>query len=215
MTIDCIPSRLLENAKTNPAAPAYYEKRGGQWVCTNFGDYAQHTRDAAKGLLALGLKAGGAVCILGFNRSEWSIMDVAAMMAGGVAAGIYTTCSATEVQYIVNHAEALVVLIENKLQWEKIQAERDNLPLLKHVVLMADSEPIEDPMVMTWNDFMEKGRAVSDADLDARMDSIKSEDLATLIYTSGTTGPPTTLPGKPGTKINYPYLGSLAPEVRH
>ena len=78
---------------------------------------------AARALIALGLPRGGKVAILGFNRPEWVIFDHAAMMAGGAAAGIYTTCSAEEVQYIVHHAEALVVLVENAEQLAKIKAQ--------------------------------------------------------------------------------------------
>ena len=42
------------------------------------------------------------------------------MMAGGVPAGIYTTCSPEEVQYIVHHSESLAVLVENTEQLAKI-----------------------------------------------------------------------------------------------
>jgi long-chain acyl-CoA synthetase len=52
------------------------------------------------------------------------IFDLAAMMAGGAAAGIYTTCSAEEVQYIVDHSEAHAVLIEDRGQWDKLVAQR-------------------------------------------------------------------------------------------
>ncbi len=61
-------------------------------------------RTAARALIALGCRAAARSSILGFNRPEWVILDHAAMMAGGAPAGIYTTCSAEEVQYIVHHS---------------------------------------------------------------------------------------------------------------
>ena len=67
----------------------------------------------------------------GFNRPEWVIFDHAAMMAGGAPAGIYTTCSPEEVQYIVHHSEAHVVLVENAAQLAKVEAKRAELPLLQ------------------------------------------------------------------------------------
>src|SRR5207253_1826644 len=132
---------------------------------------------------------GGKVALLGFNRPEWVILDHAAMMAGGAAAGIYTTCSAEEVQYIVHHSEALVVLVEDAAQLAKIKAKRDQLPLLKAIVMMR-GVTATGPDVLTWEDFLVKGEGVSDAALDDRIDKIEQADLATLIYTSGTTGPP-------------------------
>jgi len=52
------------------------------------------------------------------------------MAAGGAPAGIYTTCSPSEVQYIVHHCEAPFVLVENLDQYEKIRKERARLPQL-------------------------------------------------------------------------------------
>ena len=64
------------------------------------------------------------MAVLGFNRPEWVIFDVAAMAAGGAPAGIYTTSSPDEVAYVLNHLEAPVVLVENEHQWKKIEAPR-------------------------------------------------------------------------------------------
>ena len=114
MAADTIPARLQEQAKTRPDHPAYYAKSGGEWIPTTYGTYAAEVCAAAKALIALGLEPDDAVCILGFNRPEWIITDVAAMTAGGVPAGIYTTCSPEEVQYILHHAEASIAVLENE-----------------------------------------------------------------------------------------------------
>src|SRR5690242_14007873 len=117
MPADIITRRVLEHARIRPARPAYYEKVNGRWRPTSWRQYADQIRTAARALIALGLPRGGKVCILGFNRPEWVIMDHAAMAAGGAAAGIYTTCSPEEIQYIVHHSEAHVLLLEDEHQW--------------------------------------------------------------------------------------------------
>jgi long-chain acyl-CoA synthetase len=101
-------------------------------------------------LISLGFPRGGKVAILGFNRPEWVVFDHASMMAGGVPAGIYTTCSPEEVQYIVHHSEAFVVLVEDVAQWKKLAAQRANLPLMRHGVTMKGCPPIDDPLVLSW-----------------------------------------------------------------
>lgn len=113
---DTIPHRLLRQAVDRPSSIAYQAKVGGQWQPTTWETFVGEVRTAARALMTLGFPRGGKVAILGFNRPEWVILDHAAMMAGGAAAGIYTTCSAEEVQYIVHHSEALVVLVENASQ---------------------------------------------------------------------------------------------------
>ena len=190
MATDTIPNRLLQRAKRTPNDPAYYVRDGGGWKPTNWGTYSDQVTQAGRALIALGFEPGQTVCILGFNRPEWAIMDVATMGAGGAPAGIYTTCSPVEVRYIVDHAEAPVILVENEEQWRKVKAERANMPKLKHVVTMKGMPPIADDLVMTWDEFMAKGDEVDKQAYLDRIEALKPDGLATLIYTSGTTGPP-------------------------
>ncbi|MEZ4232113.1 MAG: AMP-binding protein [Polyangiaceae bacterium] len=187
---DTIVGRLFEQAKKRGAAPAYFAKQQGNWQKTSYSEYAEQVKTAGKALMALGLGKDSKVSILGFNRPEWVIFDLAAMAIGGAPAGIYTTCSPVEVRYIVDHSESPVVLLENVEQWRKIEAEKANLPLLKHAVMMAGAPKIDDPMVLSWEEFLGKAQGVSDEDFFAALEALEPNQLATLIYTSGTTGPP-------------------------
>lgn len=189
MTADTIVHRLQENGRIRPNAPAYYEKIGNAWVPTPWSEYVGQVRQAARALITLGVEPGGTVGILGFNRPEWSIMLMAAMAAGGAGVGIYTTNSPAEVQYIVDHAESSVVLLEDEGQWQKVKAVRDQLPKLHHVVMMRGTT-IDDPQVLSWEEFLAKGDETPEAKLDERIAALEPQKLASLIYTSGTTGPP-------------------------
>ena len=190
MATDTIPKRLLQRAAKTPNDPAYYVREAGSWKPTNWGTYSDQVTQAGRALIALGLEPGQTVCILGFNRPEWAILDIATMGAGGAPAGIYTTCSPVEVRYIVDHAEAPVILVEDEDQWRKVLVERGNMPKLKHVVTMKGCPAIADDMVMSWDEFMSKGDGVEKKAYVDRVDALEPGALATLIYTSGTTGPP-------------------------
>jgi long-chain acyl-CoA synthetase len=187
---DTIPQRVLEQGRRRPAVPAYFEKRDGVWRPTSWREYAEQIRTVGRAMIALGLPAGGTVAMLGFNRPEWVLFQHGAMMAGGVGAGIYTTCSAEEVAYIVGHAEARLILVEDLGQWKKIAARRGELTGLEWVVTMRDCPPIDDPRVLSWSAFLERARTVTDDELDRRIARLSPPALASLIYTSGTTGPP-------------------------
>jgi long-chain acyl-CoA synthetase len=190
MAADTVLHRLFQQAKTRPDAPAYYRKVAGTYRATSYRDYAAQVRRAARALIGLGLPVGGTTVILGYNRPEWAVMDLATMSAGGAPAGIYTTCSSSEVRYITHHVEAKVALVENTHQWEKIEKELDNLPLLEHVVLMDGAPRVLHPKVLSWEEFLERGDSVADERLQERLDALEPGGLATFIYTSGTTGPP-------------------------
>ena len=187
--VDTIPARLFAQAERRPGSPAYYEKIGGTYQPTPWSTYADQVRRAGKSLIALGFEPGQHVTILGFNRPEWVILDVACMAVGGAPAGIYTTNSAEEVQYITHHAEAPLILVENQAQLDKVLSVRDQLPHLRWIVTMRGADASGDG-ILSWEEFLSRGDAVADDDFFGRIDALQPEGLATLIYTSGTTGPP-------------------------
>jgi long-chain acyl-CoA synthetase len=187
---DTIISRLFEQAERRPTWPAYYVRQGGSWRPTTYRDYAAEVRTVARALISLGFQPGNNVGVLGFNRPEWAITVLAGMAAGGAAAGIYTTCAPPEVQYIVDHAEAPIVVVEDHAQWQKIQAELGRLPKLRHVILMKGAAAVGHDMVLTWDEFIAKAADTPEKVVHERVAAIEPEQLATLIYTSGTTGPP-------------------------
>jgi long-chain acyl-CoA synthetase len=189
MASNTIISLLKEQGRKRPSAPAYFEKVGVTWVPTSWREYVSQVRQAGKALIALGVEPETNVAILGFNRPEWSITLLAAMMVNAAGAGIYTTNSPEEVQYIINHAECRVVVLENEEQWAKVNKMREKLPTLRRVVMMRGSE-IDDPLVISWESFMSKGDEVEETILDEHIAAIRPDREATLIYTSGTTGPP-------------------------
>jgi long-chain acyl-CoA synthetase len=188
---DTIPHRLLARAREIGDRPAIHVKEGDVWMARSWAAHAAEVRLAAKGLMALGVAPGDRVCLLGFNTPEWAALDVAAMMAGAVPAGIYTTCSEEEVGYVLTHAEARVCLIETPEHHQKVAAARKDVPELV-IVGMRKTPPIDDPggTTLTWQGLLDRGADVSDADLDARMAALEPDEAATFIYTSGTTGPP-------------------------
>jgi long-subunit acyl-CoA synthetase (AMP-forming) len=128
------------------------------------------------------------VLILGPNRPEWVIGALGAMTMGASASGIYATSTADQVAYIANHSEAQVAIVHDAEQMKKFRVNAPSLPKLKHFVLMASTPA--GPGEMTWAQLLEKGAAVDDKQLDAKLAAITRDTIASLIYTSGTTGNP-------------------------
>jgi long-subunit acyl-CoA synthetase (AMP-forming) len=175
-------------ASAHAAKTALRVKRDGYWVALSWSEYHRDVRRAAKSLIKLGLEPGKGVSIIGYNCPEWFIADMAAIYAGAVPAGIYTTNSPEQCQYIAHHCEAQVAVVENAEQLAKFKAMRSDLPHLKAIV-MIDGEDGDDD-VYGWNNFLALGDDDSDDALNERVGAQKADDLCTLIYTSGTTGPP-------------------------
>ncbi len=179
---------LTGTAEAHGQRPAMRHKKDGAWHDISWNDYASDARKVAKAFIKLGLGPGAGVSIIGYNCPQWFMADIGAILAGGVPAGIYTTCSPEQCQYITEHCDADVVVVENAEQLAKFKAIQGQLPKVKAYILMFGEDP--DGEAITWNALLEMGTAESDDALEARLEAQQPDDVCTLIYTSGTTGPP-------------------------
>ena len=82
---------LEETVACHGDRPALRSKLSGRWSTTTWRAYRNEVMTVARGFMRLGLEPGQAVAILGKSRHEWFVADLAAIAAGGVPAGIYTT----------------------------------------------------------------------------------------------------------------------------
>ena len=186
---DTIVDRLFEQVKKKGSEPAFYEKRGRAWKSISWTEYGKRARLFAGALIGVGCEPGDCVNICGYNCAEWVLADVGAMVAGAVPSGIYHTDSAPQIAYIVNHSEAKVLVLEDRVQWEKILEVKEDLEAVRKVVMIRDSEDIDDELVISFEDFLATGEEHQE-EVDRRIEGLDPEGLATMIYTSGTTGPP-------------------------
>jgi long-chain acyl-CoA synthetase len=184
--------------------------REGRYESISYADYAARCRAFAGALLAEGLEPGDAVAIMGDNSPEWVIADVGAMMARAVPAGIYQTSTPEQFAYVAGHCEAKVLVLHNETYFKKFAAQRDGLPQVRRVVLVKDAEKVQDPLVVSFADFLAKGQG-QEARVDVRFREVQDDDLATLIYTSGTTGPPK---GAMLSHRNMAYMAATAAHLR-
>ena len=168
--------------------PAMRRKRGDSWETISWAEYRDAVRRTARGLAALGVGPDTGVAIMGFTRPEWYIANAAAMVAGGLPAGVYTTNTPEQCQFIAEHAEAVVAIVENHQYLERFLAVRGRLPRLRALVLMEGEASGEG--VLSWSQLLEAGSSVEEAEIDRRIAAAGPDDACTLIYTSGTTGAP-------------------------
>jgi long-chain acyl-CoA synthetase len=176
---------VLDAAARHPGTAMRYPQDGG-WQRTSFPDFGADVRAIAKGLIALGVAPGDRVAILSNTRPEWTLADFGAICAGAAVVPVYQTNSPEECQYVLEHSEATTLFCEDAGQLAKLAEIRAALPELRHVIRFEG----EGDDAFTLADLRAAGAEVTDADLDARVRAIGSDDVATIVYTSGTTGPP-------------------------
>ncbi|XP_073957858.1 long-chain-fatty-acid--CoA ligase ACSBG2-like isoform X2 [Choristoneura fumiferana] len=185
-----VPGLLKRMAARYPDSAALCSKIDGKWVKTTYKQYLERTRTVAKAFIKLGLERYHSVCILGFNSEQWYIADLAAIHAGGYAAGIYTTNSAEACFYCMEKSRANICVVQDKKQLDKVLSVRSRLPKLKAFVQWDGAIDTSIPDLYTWEQLMEIGAKEPDTQLDNILKSIAVNECCTIVYTSGTLGPP-------------------------
>src|SRR5947207_7668837 len=133
-------------ARAREDAPALKHKRDGRWETTTWRQYRDQVRLAGRALIALGVRPGDHVTIIGFNCPEWFIADLGAIAAGAIPAGIYTTNTAEQCQYVAEHCAARVAFVENHEQLAKFREIRHRLPSLLAIVVMRETPDGDEPL---------------------------------------------------------------------
>ena len=195
MNRDTLPKRFESQMKTLGDKIALREKSLGRWRPITWREYYNHVESFSLGLVALGLKPGERVAILGENCPEWLYADLAAQCARGVAVGVYPTNSAKQVKYILGNSDSRYVIVKDQEQLDKILEIKDELPLLRRAIVidMKGVRKYKEPIITSYAEVEEIGKKVSrgDPSLFGRMISeTDANDTAIIVYTSGTTGPP-------------------------
>jgi long-chain acyl-CoA synthetase len=161
---------------------AYLDEADGEWREISWAEARTAVDELANGLLALGVAKGDAFGILARTRVEWVLFDYALASIGAIGAGIYPSLPPKDCAYVLDHSDAVGVVVEDDEQRAKVDAERARLPRLRHVLTFADLD-----------DLRARGRDFAAANpkaLEQARGAVSENDVFTYIYTSGTTGPP-------------------------
>ena len=198
--MEITPKILLQNAELYEAESALSVKdQEGNWHHTNWSDLYAEIMDISKALFACGVGINDKVSIYSYNRKEWYAGYLAAQTIGGVAVGVYHTCSSQEVEWIVGNSDSKVVFVgdnpmdngeKEKMPNHRILKILDNLPQVETVVMMNGIEVLNHEKMISWEDFIDRGKDISVNTVTDILDKLTLDHTACLIYTSGTTGNP-------------------------
>ena len=192
---DTLPKLVARNAAADPGGAGMREKTRGVWQTYTWADYQDHVRDFAHGMASMGFKRGDKLSVVGDNRPQLYFAQVSAQALGGVSVPVYQDSIASELVYVLNHAETSVIVAEDQEQVDKALSLKDQLPRLRSIVF---DDPrgmwaYDDPILCSFESVMEAGRAFGKANPDFYAKEVAkgaAGDTAMIAYTSGTTGAP-------------------------
>jgi fatty-acyl-CoA synthase len=193
---------LEEKARLQPDHEAVvYTERALRWT---YEELNLKCRQAAKGLMKLGIEKGEHVAIWASNTPEWILSQFSTGKMGAVLVTVNTNYRTAELEYLLRQSDSTTIILMEEFRGasyidmlyeicpELSDSEPGNLhskklPKLKNVIVMGNRKY---PGTFNWDEIMELGREVEEAELDTRLKSLSPFDVINMQYTSGTTGFP-------------------------
>jgi len=191
VALDTFPKILRDNAAIFKGRPSIREKEYGIWQITTWNNFFDKALLLAEGFYNSGLRRGDKIAIIGDNRPNLYLAIASAQILGAIPVPCYQDSVADEIQYILEHAEAKLAVVENQEQVDKLLEIKEKLPLLKNI-FYSDPRGLEkynEKIVFSLETILKNNKKI-DVDLDQEINKTSKDDISIMLYTSGTTGRP-------------------------
>jgi len=170
--------RLEKIARTIPDQVAFIQgDRKLTWK-----EFNLRANRVANALLDLGIKKGDRVAIMGFNSIEWPESYFGISKIGAVPVNVNPRFVPDEIKHILEDSDSVALIMEDD-NLDRIEKIRNELPLLKHIIVMGKKVP---PGMLSYEKL--KARAFEKKALTPW--KVTNADFCFLFYTGGTTGYP-------------------------
>ncbi len=176
----------------------------GRKLRYTFGQLEDLTCQIAKGLLSLGIQHGDRVAVWATNVPEWVVLQFALAKIGAILVTVNTSLRGAELEYLlhqsetgtlitingfrdVSYVQTIFDLIPELREAKEGELVSEKLPHLRHVIYIGQDCPMG---MLPYGSLLSRAQSCSDAELDARSQAVRLDDVINMQYTSGTTGFP-------------------------
>jgi len=181
-----------ENVDKFTDNPYMWEKKDGEFRPTSYGEMREQVYQFAAGLMTLGIKKGDRLTLLAEGRTWWVVAEMSMFYLSAIDVPISIQLNEpTDLIFRLKHSESRMIIVSGS-QARKIDAIKNELPLLEKIILMDPKEKYENDEVY-MGDVMEAGKKLLEKEFDSfkkRYESVSPDDVANICYTSGTTSDP-------------------------
>ncbi len=184
---------FLRQAEAQRERVLYRFWREGVWRSQTWAEASAEVEEIALGLVAAGVKKGDRVALFAANRVEWCLLDWAGICIGALTVPVYPSNTPAQVEYIVAHSGATVLVVDSPVALARLDRSRAGLAAVRTVVLLDGEAAPSDAHVLSLEGLKEMGREYRGAHPETFRElagALGPDDDLTIIYTSGTTGEP-------------------------
>ncbi len=175
-------------ARRDGDRPFLWRREAGSWRSRSWRAVHEQARALARCLAAHGIRPGERVAIVAENRPEWCVADLAALALGAVTVPAYTTWTADDLAYVLEHADARAVVVGGGPIPGRVAPALARCRELRLVVAIETPPVLEaGPPVLGFTAALAAGEGAG-GELPGA--AAARRELACFIYTSGTGGRP-------------------------
>jgi long-chain acyl-CoA synthetase len=181
------------------------DKNAIGWIENNevksltFSEYKNTIQVLVAAYFKIGVNVGDKISIISQTCKEWNFFDLATLVSRSCLVPIYPSYLAHEVEYIFQHSDSQVLIVENDKQMEKLIPILSKLNHLKIIISIHDlsEETLKkfrnSHPYFSYRDLLRIGQEALGSHPDLLENHLQNQlpdEIATIIYTSGTTGEP-------------------------
>ncbi|KAL2499893.1 4-coumarate--CoA ligase-like 1 [Abeliophyllum distichum] len=168
-----LPEFVLSNAEPYLDKVAFVDALTGKGY--NYGEVIRDVKRFAKALRSLGLRKGHVVVVVLPNISEYAIIALGIMAAGGVFSGANPNGLSSEIKKQVEAADAKLIVTDGSTY--------DKVKVLGLPVIIQGEDRVEG--TIHWDELLEAADRANTGTIDEK---VHQTDLCALPFSSGTTG---------------------------
>ncbi len=187
---ETLPALLRQAARTRSDQLAIVDGA----VTISYADLLERSQAVARALIALDVQPGDRVAVWAPNLHEWILAACGTHAAGAVLVPLNTRMKGGEAADILERSGTKVLFCIGDFLGQYYPALLDGQrpATLLHTVVLRGSLQAGGKRAneLAWDEFLDAGRQVLPAQVEAREQALSGDSTADLMFTSGTTGRP-------------------------
>ncbi|VUC26576.1 unnamed protein product [Clonostachys rosea] len=158
-----------------------------------FDDLNRRTKVLARGLLAMGLRAGDRIAILSGDEERYAELFFAAGRIGAILVVLNKMYTIQEIMRALKYTEPKAFFIADLLNKEPVTPILEKLATAEfqpQYTVLLRSDAVKDESLIRWEHVLEGASSLPESELSRIEDSVDPDSIVNLQFTSGTTGAP-------------------------
>ena len=168
------------------------EKHDGEFKPTTYAECKELALKIGAGLTSIGIKPKQTISILAEGCNNWILSELGLLYAGAISVPLSIKLEeANDLLFRLRHADVVAIFVSRN-QLPKFRKIREQLPLIKHVIVFDCETKLEEGEIYL-SELMAKGEAYLAEHKEEFLkigQAVQNDDYATITYTSGTTADP-------------------------